>query len=227
MKIQALLFMCNDFDRAKFTLEKFNKYNPDIPISVINSGGESPINYLKHIPSIVEYVDTDDLWHRKTHCKRGGFGLPFLEILFNYGLNENFTHTLYLETDVLTNRKITIEPKYDMSGVMVGCGPKEQFLWDYLNIAPPHYHTGCGATIFRKNFFIKLYENSKINKMFYDLYDQFPEYYYMDLILTLVAKKTGLSCGHWAEVSDVRGHMINDHFFSGDLSATLVHGYKI
>lgn len=27
MKIQAILFMCNDFARAKFTLENFVKWN--------------------------------------------------------------------------------------------------------------------------------------------------------------------------------------------------------
>jgi hypothetical protein len=227
MKIQALLFMCNDFDRAKFTLENFSKHNPDIPISIINSGGKSPKKYLDHISSIVEFIDTEDLWHRKTHCGRGGFGLSFLDILFSYGLREDFSHTLYLETDVLTNKKITIQPNYDMSGVMVGCGPKEKFLWDYMKISPPHYHTGCGATIFKKNFFTTLYENSKINKMFYELYEKFPENYYIDLILTLVARKIGLSCGHWEEVSDVRGHMVGDTYKRHDNNATMIHGHKV
>lgn len=64
MKIQTILFMCNDFARAKFTLENFNKWNPESPILVVNSGGESPEPFLKHIPNI-SFIDAENLWHKK------------------------------------------------------------------------------------------------------------------------------------------------------------------
>jgi hypothetical protein len=227
MKIQALLFMCNDFDRAKFTLDNFSKHNPDIPISVINSGGESPKKFLDHNKNIIEFIDEEDLWHRRTHCGRGGFGLKYIDVLFRYGLNSNFTHTLYLETDVLTNRQITIEPKYDLSGVFIECGPKEQILWDYFNISDYRYHTGCGGTIFTTNFFNTISSDIDKFNMFKKLYDLFPEHYYMDLILTLVARYSNLTYGHWEEISDIRAHMVGNNFVGGNVSATLVHGYKI
>ena len=107
MKIQAILFMCNDFARAKFTLENFRKHNPEIPIRVVNSGGESPESSLSHIPGI-EFVDAENLWHKKTYNGQGSFGPRFADYFFDFGLNNNFTHTILLETDVLTNRTITI-----------------------------------------------------------------------------------------------------------------------
>jgi hypothetical protein len=60
MKIQAILFMCNDFARARFTLENFNKWNPEVPIRVINSGGDCPKPYLEHITNI-EFVNAPNL----------------------------------------------------------------------------------------------------------------------------------------------------------------------
>jgi hypothetical protein len=226
MKIQALLFMCNDFDRAKFTLENFSKHNSEIDIVVINSGGDSPKLHLQHIAQIVEFIDTEDLWHRKTWCGRGGFGLKYIDILFKYGLNNKYTHTLYLETDVLTNNKIVIEPKYDLAGLFVGCGPKERFLWNYMNIQDYHYHTGCGGTIFSYNFFNTIYNNSSKFNLFQELYDKFPEHYYIDLIITLIARVSDVTCGEWEEISDVRGNIINGKL-QKNLSATLVHGYKV
>ena len=226
MKIQALLFMCNDFERAKFTLENFAKYNPDIDIRVINSGGNSPRKHLQHIEQIVEFLDTEDLWHRKTWCGRGGFGLKYIDLLFKYGLDKRYTHTLYLETDVLTNGKITKEPKHDLSGVFVGCGKHERFLWNHMKIPDNHYHTGCGGTIFSYNFFDKIYNDKSKFSLFSDLYERFPEHYYIDLIITLIARVSDVTCGHWEEVADVRGSMVNGKPYR-NTSATLLHGYKV
>ena len=226
MKIQALLFMCNDFSRAKFKLENFYKHNPDIDIKVINSGGDSPKKYLQHIKSIIEFIDTEDLWHRQTWCGRGGFGLKYIDILFKYGLDTRYTHTLYLETDVLTNRKITIEPQYDLAGLFVGCGPKEKFLWNYMNIDNYHYHSGCGGTIFTYNFFHTIYNDDSKFVLFKELYNKFPQHYYIDLIITLIARVSNVTCGPWEEVSDVRGHIVNGQY-TKNLSSTLLHGYKV
>jgi len=140
MKIQAILFMCNDFDRAKFTLENFNKHNPDIPIRIINSGGKDPKPYLSHILN-TEIINAPNLWHKKTSCGKGSFGPEFINYFFEYGYNSKFSHTLLLETDVLTNRAITKEPLYDIAGPTNPCGHNEHILYDYLKIKGNRLHT--------------------------------------------------------------------------------------
>ena len=233
MKIQAILFMCNDFARAKFTLENFSKWNPEIPIRIINSGGESPKPFLKHIPNI-SFVDAENLWHKKTHCGVGSFDYRYYDYLFEYGLNDKFTHTLFLETDVLTNRKITIEPKYDISGPNNPCGHKENVLYNYLNITENmtrkkerrcRVHTGCGATMFSLNYFETIKRQDF--GFFKDMFDKFPQNYFMDLISTLAARKNRLSFGHWEGVSNVPVHVVDGQIINVDYSATLVHNFKI
>lgn len=224
MKIQAILFMCNDFARAKFTLENFNKWNPEIPIRVINSGGNCPKPYLSHIKNI-EFINAPNLWHKKTLCGVGSFGPQYYDYLFDFGLNEKFSHTLFLETDVLTNRKITIEPNYDISGPNNPCGPNEHVLYDYLNIKDNRIHTGCGGTIFSLNYF-KTIKNKDYN-FFQEIFDKFPQNYFMDLISTLAARKNKLSFGHWEEVSNIPIHVINGNFVKTNYSSTLIHNFKI
>ena len=225
MKIHAVLFMCNDFSRGKFTLENFAKHNPDIPIRVINSGGDSPEPYLSHIANI-EFIDAPNLWHKTTHCGRGSFGPKFAEYFFDFGLNVDFTHTLLLETDVLTNRKITIEPKFDIAGPMNHCGPHEHILYDALSIRDNRIHTGCGGTIFSYKYFATIKEKD-LFRLFEDLFDRFPSNYFMDLILTLVGRVAGLSFGHWEEVSNVPAHVVDNRIVRADLNATLVHNVKV
>jgi hypothetical protein len=224
MKIQAILIMCNDFARAKFTLENFNKWNPDVPIRLINSGGNCPKLHLQHIPNI-EFINAPNLWHKQTKCGVGSFGPEFCNYFFDFGLNEDFSHTLLLETDVLTNRKITIEPKYDISGPTNPCGHNEHVLYDYLNIHENRIHTGCGGTIFSLNYFKTL--KDKDYSFFQEMFDKFPQNYFMDLISTLAARKNGLSFGHWEEVSNIPVHVVNGNFVKADYLATLIHNYKI
>lgn len=224
MKIQAILFMCNDFARAKFTLENFSKWNPDIPIRVINSGGKCPKPYLAHIGNI-EFIDAPNLWHKKTLCGVGSFGPKYYDYLFEYGLNENFSHTLFLETDVLTNRKIVIEPEYDISGPNNPCGPNEHVLYDFLDIQENRIHTGCGGTMFSLNYFKTI--KNKDFKFFTEIFEKFPQNYFMDLISTLAARKNELSFGHWQEVSNIPIHVVNGNFVSVDHSATLIHNFKV
>lgn len=224
MKIQAIMFMCNDFARAKFTLENFSKWNPEIPIRVINSGGNCPKLYLSHIKNI-EFINAPNLWHKKTLCGVGSFGPQYYDYLFDYGLNEEFSHTLFLETDVLTNRKITIEPKYDISGPNNPCGHNENILYDFLNITNNRIHTGCGGTIFSLNYFKTIKKQDY--GFFQEIFDKFPQNYFMDLISTLAARKNGLTFGHWEEVSNIPIHFVNGQFFSVDHSATLIHNFKV
>jgi hypothetical protein len=225
MKIQTILFMRNDFARAKFTLENFRKHNPIIPIRVINAGGDSPKSLLSHISNI-EFIDAPDLWHKKTHCGRGSFGPKFADYFFDFGLNENFTHTLLLETDVLTNRTITIEPKFDIAGPNNPCGPKEFALYDALNIGNPRIHTGCGGTIFSNKYFTTIKEKNLFG-LFQELFDKFPQNYFMDMILTLIGRIAGLSFGHWEEVSNIPMHVVNNEFVDADMNATIIHNFKV
>ena len=227
MKIQAILFMCNDFARAKFTLENFSKWNTDIPIRIINSGGDSPKSHLQHI-SNTEFIDTPNLWHKKTHCGKGSFGPEFMKYFFDYGMNNNFTHTLLLETDVLTNKKITVEPKYDISGITNYGG--DESIYKYLQIKGHRLHSGCGGTLFSYFYFEKIIENNAFD-LFKKLFDKFPLYYYMDFISTIVGRKSGCSLGNWIEVSETKPYsaILDDKIFrmDPDLNATLVHDYKI
>lgn len=224
MKIQAIMFMCNDFARAKFTLENFRKCNPNIPIRVINSGGESPASILSHIDKI-EFIDAPNLWHKKTLCGVGSFDYRYYDYLFDYGLNDEYDYTLFLETDVLTNREITQKPKYDISGPCNPCGHNEHVLYDYLNINENRIHTGCGGTMFSLNYFKTIKKNDF--QIFKDLFEKFSGNYFMDLISTLAARKNNLSFGHWEEVSNIPIHVVNNQFVNVDMNATLVHNFKI
>jgi hypothetical protein len=49
----------------------------------------------------------------------------------------------------------------------------------------------------------------------------------MDMILTLIGRKAGLSFGHWEEVSNIPIHVINNKFVNADMNATLIHNFKI
>jgi hypothetical protein len=228
MKIQAILFMCNDFTRAKFTLENFNKWNPDIPIRVINSGGDCPKPYLEHIPN-TEFIDAPNLWHKKTHCGVGSFGPQYYDYFFEYGLNDKYSHTLFLETDILTNRKITIEPKYEISGVTNIGG--NNIIYDYLDIDGHKLHSGCGGTLFRHSYFKNIINNNMFS-LFYDLFNKFYQYYYMDFISTIVGRKAGCTLGNWEEVSETKPFYslgLNNQpiLKQPNLQATLVHDYKV
>lgn len=227
MKIKAIMFMCNDFDRAVFTLGHFQKHNPDIPIRVINSGGEDPSPYFNTNGIIAEVVHHENLWHKKTACGVGSFGPKYCDVLFEYALSDDvYDHVLLLETDVLTNRPITIEPKFDISGPINFCGGGEHVLYEYLCIPKPYIHTGCGATMFKRSYFEEIISRNYFY-MFEDLFEKFPRNYFMDLISTLVARKAGLTFGHWEEVSNIPVHYVDGRMREADYRATLVHNYKI
>jgi hypothetical protein len=215
--------MKNDFERAFFTLNSFRRHHPNTPIRVINAGGKDPSKYLSSIG--VEIIHADDLWHKKTLCGVGSFGPRYYDYLFEYGLNSNYSHTLYLETDVLTNRKISITPKYELSGPNNPCGHNEFVLYEYLNIHDNFLHTGCGGTMFSYNYFKTISENNF--KFFQDIFDKFAPNYFMDLISTLAARVHGLSFGHWEEVSNIPIHVIDNKFVNVDMNATLIHNFKV
>jgi len=224
MNIQAILFMRNDFERAFFTLHSFRRHHPNTPIRVINAGGKDPSKYLSSIGA--EIIHTDNLWHKQTHCGVGSFGPRFADYFFEFGLNNTFTHTLLLETDVLTNRTISIEPKFDIAGPNNPCGPQEVGLYDVLDIKEPKIHTGCGGTIFSSKYFTTIKEKNMF-VLFQELFDKFPQNYFMDMILTLIGRKAGLSFGHWEEVSNIPIHVVDGKFVNADMNATLLHNFKV
>ena len=224
MKIQAIMFMYNDFDRARFTIEKFFTHNPDIPILILNDGGKDPTNIFSDIKSASVH-NIKSIWHKKTHCGKGSFGPEFFDILFEYGLTDKFTHTLYLETDVLTNRKLTVPPKYAISGVMNKCGPKEEFLYNYLNLSCDRLHSGCGGTIYSQEYF-KVIKNKNFG-FFKDMFLNFSSNYYSDMMASLAARVNGLSIGNWEEVSNFPAQYINGKQCPVNYSASLIHNYKV
>lgn len=199
MKLQAIVFMCNDFIRLDWMLQHFTQYNPHVPLLVVNSGGDSPSHITSKYNS-VSLIEAPNLWHKKTHCGVGSFGPSYYKYLFEYGLNSTYTHTLFLETDVKTNSKIIEEPLYDISGPLVGNGPNENVLYEYLDISGPRCHTGCGGTAFSLNYFKTI-----INKdfSFYkNLFNTHSPNYFMDLVSTLAARKNNLTFGDWDAVSN-------------------------
>lgn len=218
--------MYNDFARAKFTLENFCRYNPNIPVRIINSGGDDPKPYLGHIPN-TEFINAPNLWHKKTSCGKGSFGPKFIEYFFEYGYNSEFSHTLLLETDVLTNKQITKEPLYDISGPTNPCGHNELVLYDYLGIKNNFLHTGCGATAFSYKYFYVIKNNASYYCLYQELFDKFSANYFMDLILTVVGRKAGLTCGYWEEVSNIPYCYINNKISQADYSKSLIHNFKI
>jgi len=224
MNYHAIMFMCNDFKRAQFTLENFRKHNPGISIRVVNSGGDSPEPYLSHVGGI-EFIDAPNLWHKKTACGTGSFGPQYFDYLFEYGLDPNYTHTLFLETDVLTNRAVTCVPRYDMSGPVNFCGPAEHALYDAVGISEYRVHTGCGGTMFSKRYFTTIKAGNYA--LYQKLFDAYPQHYFMDLIGTIVARLHGLTFGHWTEVSNIPQHVIDREVKKVNMNATLVHNYKV
>lgn len=228
MKIQAIMMMKNDINRADFVLHNFFKWNPDIPVLVYNCGGESPRQMISKY-SNAKLIEYDDIWHKRTKNGSGSFDPRWFKLIFDYALNDNFTHTLFLETDVLTTKKISIEPKYDMSGILNFCGQEEMELYKFLglDIAP---HSCCGGTIFKTEFFKKCLPNLELVNY---LYMSKSKYFFADLIMTILCRVSNCSYGYWEEVSDLRGYHVSDDngkykfIPSSDYSTTFVHSLKV
>jgi hypothetical protein len=129
-----------------------------------------------------------------------------------------------LEPDVLTNRAITIEPKYDISGVLSNCGPGEYLFYAALGLKDNLVHTGNGGTIYSSNYFTTV--KQKGYDIYRRLFELYPQHYHQDLIATVVARLYGLSFGHWEECSQIYGQIIDMKYHQLNPNATLIHGYK-
>jgi hypothetical protein len=238
MKYLAVLFMCNDEKRARFVIENFKKHNPEIHLIVYNGGNS--VEHFKNEYNI-ELIEGPNLWHTKTRGPPGSFSYDWFEFLFSLYKKHKPEHLIFLETDVKVNKKIEIEPVYDISGVCVGCGTLERivmyYYWgDFLNNKDfsgsdnwnHKYHTGMGGTAFSKNFFEKCEKNLHLVKQCYDM---IPFCAYQDLIITLLARYSGCTMGDWKECSDTRGtaRLTNSgwkHESRND-NCALIHNFKI
>lgn len=227
MKIQAVMMMKDDIRRMHFVLDNFTKWNPDIPVTVYNCGGRSPAEEIKKY-SNVQLIDYIDIWQRKTHCGHGSFSPEWFKLMFKHGLDENYTHLLFLETDVLTTKKITVEPKYDMSGVLNNCGGDVPNLYKKLNLSYSP-HGGCGSTIFKRQFFEKCKDNfSLVDKIF----NEMPQYFFADVVITTLGRYSGCTIGSWDDATqDGYLYLDEDGSFTEVKSrkhdAALVHNVKV
>lgn len=239
-KYHAVLFMCNDLKRAKFVIEGFTKHNPHIPLTVYN-GGKKCGKALKKYD--IELIEGRNLWHTNTRHKPGSFDFGWFEWLFKLHEQYDPDYLIFLETDVMVTRKIEVDPKYDLSGVMTRCGFMERLtmydFWDaYIKDVGFHenqytnwehkFHTGMGGTAFSRNFFLTCKD-----KLHYvqECYRLIPMSCYQDVLISCFARCFGCTIGDWSEVSDTRGTLRFNNglwdYSSVDINAALIHNYKI
>lgn len=234
MKIKAFLQMKDDFERLDFTLFNFVKHNPEIPILVVNDGGQNPSVVTDKYSQVTLVNFSESSW-----VKNGGngtFGPEWFKRLYEYAESDSgYTHLLFLETDVLTRRTITINPAYDMSGFMNCSGPAvNKVCHSYFNLQKYGYefnkmggvasflHTGCGGTIYSKDFFDKTRNNLDF---ILDAYRTIPEYCFQDVLITILGIISGCSVGKWKEVTQ----MATPHFEIDGFNpeSAMIHGYKV
>lgn len=239
MKYHAILFMCNDEPRARFVIENFQKHNSDIPLTVYN-GGEH-VNLVDDYD--IELIKGPNVWHTKTRHAPGSFNYGWFEVLFDMHSKYDPDHLIFLETDVKTNKKIEIAPKYDIAGPVVPCGYMEQLVmydyWsNYVEGKPftenrttswsHKYHTGMGATALSKNFFEKGRKNLHLVKECYEL---IPFNCYQDVLISCFARYSGCTMGDWQEASDTRGtlRLSGNSWYSEPLNdgCALIHNFKV
>ena len=241
MKYHAILFMCNDENRADFVLENFIKHNSDIDVTVYNGGKDSSL--IKEKYPKAKYIKGPNLWHKGTRHAPGSFSYGWFEMLFHTYENHKPDYLIFLETDVKTTKKIEIEPKYDVSGPVVSCGYMEQlvmydFWGNYLADKPftedsrtewsHKFHTGMGATALSKNFFEKTKEHLyKVKKC----YETIPLNCYQDVLLSCFARHCGCTMGDWEEATDTRGslRLVNNgwSFDRMNEKSALIHNFKV
>jgi len=223
MKIKAIISCFseheggNDLIRLEKTLSHFFVHNPDIPVTVINDAGKSPKEIIKRFPNYTVQEESQNSYIRDSLCAwAGSFGILWFRRLFDFALkDDDFSHVLFLETDVLTRRQITHTPKYEMAGCgMISWDSANEFYCDYFNLPKTkhiHYydpwqdhhnsisflHYGTGGTIFSKSFFQKCSKNlHKIE----DLYKYSTGHFLQDLAITSLAKISGCTIGEWEDL---------------------------
>lgn len=221
MKIKAFIQCRNDLERLDFVLHHFKKHHPDIHVFVANDNGKDPENIVKKYSncSFKNYdyrtINYDEKANLPDHLKGSFLGYKAIERIFDYAFNDlDFTHLLFLETDVLTKKKIIVEPKFDVSGFFnlsanhVNEAAYELYNLEQLGVKKDSIntswgnfsfmHTGCGGTIYTKKFFLNSYGNLPKIK-FVD--ENYPFVGHIDLQMTILGMISDCSIGLWDDVT--------------------------
>ena len=215
-----------EFFRLEKTLENFFKHNPDIPVTVVNDGGQTPIDVVRKFDNCYLIDDTKNSWiHESKFNSVGAPGYLWFKRLYDFANQDDFTHIIYLETDILTRHKIVHVPRYEMAGSgMVSHWVANDFYCDYFKIKKTKHikyntpwltpvvvasgkgveeneisflHYGTGGTIFSKSFFDKTSRNLALMK---ELNDEKPNYFLQDLAITSLALISDCSVGEWEDL---------------------------
>ena len=205
-----------EFFRLEKTLENFFKHNPDIPVTVVNDGGQTPIEITRKFDNCYLINDTENSWIQKSIFNSvGAPGYLWFKRLYDFASQDDFSHIIYLESDVLTRRKIVHVPRYEVAGCgMVSWCSANEFYCDYFKIKKSKHikyitpwngekneisflHYGTGGTIFSKSFFDKTSKNLSLIK---ELNDEKPECFLQDLAITSLALISGCSVGKWEDL---------------------------
>jgi len=238
----AILFMCNDVDRAEWVATNFKKHNPDIRLTVYN-GGLDDVDTRSRV-NADHYETGENLWHRNTRGATGSFGYGWFEKFYALAEEQDADYTIYLETDVQCNRPISADPKWDLSGVLnsatVECELIAYDFWgsnmnfgpfeEHVNPTPNKVHTGAGGTAFARSFLQATRPNLPNVKL---AYEKIPYVFYADLMVTLLGRFSGCCFGDWSEVSDVKGSYRYDEVTDelvwepSCTATTMIHGVKI
>ena len=209
MKLQAILFGGGNLSRLSFTLEGFCRFHPDIPVLVVNTSQNDLSGIISRFKN-VSLIYSGNIWHKKYCC--GSFDPRYFGLLAGYGCNPEYTHTIYLEDDVQTLRRIRGEPQYDVAGNYYYLDNIHYCLYQYLGLKEPYLQSGAGGTIFSNRFLKSLSDNMDI---IYDLYARFPFNFHSDLVCTAVALKLGFTVGIWEEL-ECNVRMFNPHYLVDD-----------
>jgi len=224
MKVKAIISCFSDhagggdLSRLEKALSHFYVHNPHIPVTVINDGGKSPKDIVKQFPNYTVQEETENSYITDSLCAHAGsFGILWFKRLFDFALrDDDFSHILFLETDVFTRDKITHTPKYEMAGCgMISWDSANEFYCDYFNLPKPKHihfydpwkdhhnsisflHYGTGGTIFSKSFF------QKCNKNLYKiegLYEYSRGHFLQDLAITALGSISECSMGEWEDLT--------------------------
>ena len=225
MKIKAILPVYSEWSdgeelfKLEKTLENFFKHNPSIPVTVINDGGKSPVEIVRKFDNCYLIEDKKNSWVQNSKFNfTGAPGFLWFKRLYQFAEQEDYTHILYLETDVLTRYRISRVPKYEIAGCgFVSWDQANDFYCDFFGLPKTKHikfkdltyegndyhneisflHYGTGGTIFSKSFFEKTSKNLNIIER---LGKEHSSNFLQDLAITALAHVSDCSIGEWEDV---------------------------
>jgi hypothetical protein len=126
----------------------------------------------------------------------------YLRRIYNHCLSCESEFVLILEDDVVTYKQISLFPKTSCAGPRINLyrRPLITFLQQKFNTTIDYGYGMSGGSIFKRNDFIKSYEQN-INFEYFSLFDdRIP--YYSDVGLTLLFQLSGYEYSEWEDVSE-------------------------